>query len=127
MANPNNANRASSATSTNASANNAGYAGNDVNNDGYGYNANGRPRWTAEFNGAGAEIGSIEAQIVKDCNTGDILYLQVPTTNSSQNVARAAADLCNFEKQVWVNTDREGGYLLCQFQGRRRLATAENK
>jgi hypothetical protein len=118
-ANANNAN-AGNATSTNASVN-----GNE--NNGYAYNDNGHPRWTAEFNGAGAELGSIEASIVKDCNTGDIMYLQLPAANASQTAARAAADLCDFNKQVWVDTNHEGGYLLCQFQGRRKLATAENK
>ena len=118
-ANANNRNAPANATSANASS--------EPNGADYAYNANGHPRWTAEFNGAGPELGSIEATIVKDCNTGDIMYLQLPASNASQTAARAAADLCNFEKQVWISTDHEGGYLLCQFQGRRRLAAAENK
>ena len=132
VGNANNGNAGNNAdnagTTTNASAGSAGgFGANNGNNEGYGYNNNGNPRWTAEFNGAGTELGSIEAQIVKDCNTGDIMYLQLPGANAAQNAARAAADLCNFDKQVWVNTGNDGGYLLCQFQGRRKLATAENK
>ncbi len=131
-----NNNGMATANGTNANVNNSGNvpasetsanASNGVAGGDYAYNDTGHPRWTAEFNGAGPELGSIEASIVKDCNTGDIMYLQLPATNASQTAARAAADLCNFEKQVWVNTDHEGGYLLCQFQGRRKLATAENK
>jgi len=129
VGNGNNANPGTyAATTTNAGVNNTGVFGaNNGNNGDYGYNNNGHPRWTAEFNGAGTELGSIEAQIVKDCDTGDIMYLQLPATNAAQNAARAAADLCDFDKQIWVNTDHDGGYLLCQFQGRRKLATAENK
>ena len=126
IATANNENNRNRETSTNASASNTGGAYANGNND-YAYNDNGHPRWTAEFNGAGTELGSIEASIVKDCNTGDIMYLQLPAANAAETASRAAADLCNFDKQVWLNADNEGGYLLCQFQGRRKLATQENK